>query len=485
MSNPVPESVPGRSTEPGHEPAVAPASSAESRREPEGLSRRPASLRLRLTLMATLTLMISLGAVGVALDAAYQRSAEVSLQQQMDTWAYSLMAAMEVDEDGRIRLGVAPADPVLLQPGSGVYALIQGPRDTWQSDSALGISLPDVPAEPAGQTAFDTPAGGPYFQRRFGLGWTLPDGAVEPITVAILSDKERLASALASFRTGLWQSLGAAALLLAMAQLLFSVISLRPLKQVALDVAAIEAGRADRLGGPYPRELEPLTRNVDHLLAAEQANRTRYRDALDSLAHSLKTPLAVLKANPDSDPARRAALEDMQLLIATRLERAAAGTRRALAVPQSIEPVVTRIVASLRKVHSHRLRTLETIIEPALEFYGEERDLMELVGNLLDNACKYGDGTVRFEASSMAAGTRPGLRMVVGNSGQFVELQGLVSRGLRGDERVAEGHGLGLNIVAEIAGAYGGKLSFGRSPLGGSEVSVIIPAGHLITGSEN
>lgn len=474
MRNPVPESNPEPAAEPV--PESIPASAAPRR--------RPASLRLRLTLLASLTLVISLGAVGMALDAAYQRSAVVSLQQQMDTWAYSLMAAMEVDPDGTIRLGVAPADPVLLQPGSGVYALIQGPRDAWQSASALGIDIPAVRAESAGQTAFETPAEGPYFQRRFGLDWTLSNNEVEPITVAILADRERLASALASFRTGLWQSLGAATLLLALAQLLFSAISLRPLEQVARDVADVEAGRADRLAGPYPRELEPLTRNVDHLLAAEQANRIRYRDALDSLAHSLKTPLAVLKANPDADPARLQALEDMQLLIATRLERAAAGTRRALAVPLPIQPVVERIAASLRKVHSQQLRKLECMVEPGLAFFGEERDLMELVGNLLDNACKYGDGQVRLEAHSLAGGARPGLKLVVGNNGQFVALEGLVRRGLRGDERIAEGHGLGLNIVAEIASAYGGRLTFGRSPLGGAEVALIIPAGHLTKGNE-
>jgi two-component system sensor histidine kinase PhoQ len=447
--------------------------------------RRPASLRLRLTLLASLTLVISLGAVGVALDAAYQRSAQVGLQQQMETWAYSLMAAMEVDPDGEIRLGVAPADPLLLQPDSGVYGVIQGLRDSWKSPSVLGVTLPEVPAEPAGMTRFQAPDDSPFFQITFGLDWQLPDDQVEPVTVAVLVDRERLAPALASFRTGLWQSLGAAALLLALAQLLFSAISLRPLKKVALDVANVEAGRTSRLAGPYPRELEPLTRNVDHLLASEQANQARYRDALDSLAHSLKTPLAVLKANPDSDPARRQALSDMELLIATRLERAAAGTRRALAAPLPVAPVVERLAASLRKVHSQDLRNLQCIMEPGLVFFGEERDLMELAGNLLDNACKYGAGQVRLEARAVGAGPRPGLELIVGNDGQPVSLEGLVQRGLRGDERAVEGHGLGLNIVAEIASAYGGRLSFGQSPLGGAEVSVIIPAGHLAIGDSN
>jgi two-component system sensor histidine kinase PhoQ len=110
-------------------------------------------------------------------------------------------------------------------------------------------------------------------------------------------------------------------------------------------------------------------------------------------------------------------------------------------------------------------------------FYGEARDLMELLGNLLDNACKYGAGEVHLEAYSIDAGldaARPGLGIVVGNDGTAADLAGLVQRGRRGDER-AEGHGLGLNIVSEVVNAYGGTLEFGRSPLGGTEVTITIP----------
>lgn len=438
-------------------------------------ARRPVSLRLRLVLLATITLIISLGLVGLALDAAYRRGAEASLSQQMDTWAYGVMAAMDVTDERNIVLSVQPADPLLLQPGSGVYALIDGQADRWRSASALGEELPEVPGMPAGETAFFPAGDGDFFRSAFGLSWQLADDRFEPLTVSVIVHRDRLAPALASFRAGLWQSLGAAALLLALAQIAFAAIGLRPLRRVAADVAAVEAGEQERLAGPYPAELEPLTRNVDRLLATEQANQARYRNALDSLAHGLKTPLAVLKAGQVASDAERQALEDMERLIATRLERAAAGTRRALATPVEVAPLAGRIVASLRKVHSQDLRSIECIIEPGLRFFGESRDLMELLGNLLDNACKYGDGQVRLEASAIgAADGRPGLRLSVGNDGAFAALEGLVQRGMRGDER-AEGHGLGLNIVSEVANAYGGRIDFGRSALGGAEVTVTIP----------
>lgn len=444
-------------------------------------SRRPASLRLRLILLSTVTLVVSLGLVGMALDNAYRQGAETTLRQQMDSWAYGVMAAMEVGPDRQILLTVQPADPLLLQPGSGVYALIEGNADRWRSASALGVDLPEPPRLPAGETAMATAEDAPPFYRRaFGIDWQLEDGGVEPLTVTALVHRDYLAPALEAFREGLWRSLGAAAVLLVLAQAVFAAISLRPLRQVAADVAAVESGAAERLQGPYPAELEPLTRNVDRLLATEQANQARYRSALDSLAHSLKTPLAVLKASPaagDASAAERQAMDDMERLIATRLERAAAGTRRALAAPVDVAPVAERIAASLRKVHSHKLRSLKCTIEPGVQFFGETRDLMEVLGNLLDNACKYGDGTVRLSATSLAAatrGARPGLQITVGNDGAPAALDALVHRGLRGDEQ-AEGHGLGLSIVSELVSAYGGRLDFGRSSLGGSEVVVTVP----------
>lgn len=454
----------------------------------EAAPRRPASLRLRFVLLATGTLVVSLGLVGLALDRAHLRSAQAGLEQQMDSWAYGVMAAMEVGLDRTVRLSVRPADPLLLQPGSGVYAVIETPVDRWESPSTLGILLPELPGQAAGEAAYALPTEAfPYYRTAYGLDWQLESGALEPVTVTVLAEADRLDPVVASFRGGLWRSLGAAAVLLVIAQLVFTAIALRPLRRVATDVARVEAGDAPRLAGPYPAELEPLTRNVDRLLETEQANQARYRNALDSLAHSLKTPLAVLKAGQGEDAAgaRARALEDMEQLIATRLERAAAGTRRTLAAPVDVAPVVERIAASLRKVHSQDLRTLECIIEPGLKFFGEERDLMELLGNLLDNACKYGAGAVRLEATSLPAGedapgrARPGLRLAVGNDarGEAVDpeaLSGLVQRGLRGDER-AEGHGLGLTIVSEVARAYGGRLDFGRSELGGAEVSVVIP----------
>jgi two-component system sensor histidine kinase PhoQ len=446
--------------------------------------RRPASLRLRAALFAVATLAIALGLVGLALDSSYRRSAESDLRQRMETWVYLALAATEVGADGRLQVDGDLGDPLLGQPASGVYLHVHSQQDHWDSPSALGLQLPELaPVAPATAT-FATPSqGSPFYTLQFGVAWELDEGDLLPFTVSVLVDPQRLEPGIAAFRAGLARSLGAAGLILAIAQWLFFSLSLRPLRLVANDVARIESGAADRLDGPYPRELEPLTDTLDRLLQTEKANQARYRSALDSLAHSLKTPLAVLRAGlHESSPADRdtlrGAVDDMRRLVATRLERAAASTRRTLGAPVSVQAVAERLLASLRKVHSQVLRQVEVSIEPGLVFYGEERDLLEMLGNLLDNACKYGAGKVQVSAGVLEPQrARPGLWLEVANDGAAVpatELERLLQRGVRGDERV-EGHGLGLSIVSEVVSAYGGTLQFGGGALGGVAVRIELP----------
>jgi two-component system sensor histidine kinase PhoQ len=245
-------------------------------------------------------------------------------------------------------------------------------------------------------------------------------------------------------------------------------------------VGEIESGRSERLGTDYPSELEPLTRNVNRLLETEQANQQRYRNALDSLAHSLKTPLAVIRAGVrvESEESRSAidkAAEDMDHLISTRLQRAAASTRRTMARPIEVEPQMERVLSSLKKVYSQKMISVDVNIDPDLKFFGEKRDLLEVMGNLFDNAFKYGEKRVRVSAGVLGRdATRPGLWMSVEDDGPGIDRQRwaeLVERGVRGDERV-EGYGLGLAIVLELVSAYGGEISISKSELGGASVKV-------------
>jgi two-component system sensor histidine kinase PhoQ len=316
------------------------------------------------------------------------------------------------------------------------------------------------------------------------VGWQLADESIEPFTVLVLVDESEINQQTSAFRLGLWRALGAAGVILALAQLIIFFFGFRPLRQVAGDVASVESGQAPMLEGNYPRELEPLARNVNRLLETEKSNQERIRNALDSLAHSLKTPLAVIQAGlplhgGKSEASMQNAVDEIRHLIGTRLERAGASTRRTMAEPIEVGPQLQRIIDSLQKVYSHKMIEVTRTIEPGVVFHGEKRDLLELMGNLLDNAFKYGENRVRVTGDPIDPDAlRPGLWLSIEDDGpgiQESQWPQLIQRGMRGDERV-EGHGLGLAIVTELVHAYGGTLEIGHSELGGARIFVRIPA---------
>jgi len=444
---------------------------------------KPFSLRLRLLILVVVLLVVSLGLVGFALDAAFHRSNEAGLQARMESLVYLVLAATDVAADGSMQVNDDPGDPRLGQPGSSIYAVVQQDGQRWASPSSLGTDLPVLETVEPGGSMFTTPVEDRrFYTLQYGVSWELADGSLRPLTVSIIVRPREIRQAKNAFRLGLWRSLGATALVLLGAQLIILMLGLRPLRRITQDISAIESGELERLEGRYASELEPLKRNLNHLLDTEKANQTRYRNALDSLAHSLKTPLSVIRSSlPADTPAKtdvvQEAVSDMQRLIATRLQRAAISTRRSIAQAVDVQGQVKRLVQSLERVYSQELINIETIMEPSLAFHGEQRDLLELVGNLLDNGCKYGSGKVRLTARAIeTANPRAGLELQVEDNGPGIARQQrgqLLQRGVRGDERV-DGHGLGLAIVLEIVGAYNGEISIGSSELGGALVRVLL-----------
>lgn len=440
-------------------------------------------MRLRLLILVVLLLVISLSLVGFALDAAFHRSNEASLQARMESLVYLVLAATEVSDDGAVQVDDDPGDPRLGQPGSSIYAVVEQQGQRWASPSSLGTELPTLKTVEPGASVFRTPTEERRFYiLQYGVSWELADGSMLPVTVSIIVRPREIRQAKNAFRLGLWRSLGATALVLALAQLFILALGLRPLRRITQDISAIETGELERLEGHYATELEPLKRNLNRLLDTEKANQTRYRNALDSLAHSLKTPLSVIRSSLPADTADKAevvqdAVSDMQRLIATRLQRAAITTRRSIAQAVDVRGQVERLVQSLQRVYSQEMISIELMIDPGLAFYGEQRDLLELAGNLLDNACKYGGGKVRLSARTLDAGNpRGGMVLLVEDNGPGIEEQArekLLQRGVRGDERV-DGHGLGLAIVLEIVSAYNGEISIGASELGGTCVNITL-----------
>ena len=437
-----------------------------------------------MSFIATIVLVLALGLVGLALASANQRSSVSALQARMESYVYLVLAAAELDDAGALHFSDNLGDPRLSQPGSGIYIHVHGATDHWSSPSSLGIRLPELSTVPAAQSRFTEPGTKlGFFTYQYGVSWQKSDGAVVPFTVSVLVDPGEIDRLTSAFRLGLWHALGAAGAILMLAQFMLIYLGFRPLQKVAGDIVRVESGLALRLEGHYPREIEPLARNVNKLLETEKANQQRYRNALDSLAHSLKTPLAILRASldtagPSAQNSMRKAVDEMNQLVATRLQRAALSARRTMSLPVAVEPQVQRILASLQKVYAHKMISVEVDIPAGLQFFGEQRDLLELMGNVLDNAFKYGRSKVRVSAAALdTSASRGGLWLRAEDDGAGIDPAQwpvLLKRGVRGDEH-EEGYGLGLAIVLELVTAYGGKIEISRGDWGGTVIYLEVP----------
>jgi two-component system sensor histidine kinase PhoQ len=441
-----------------------------------------------MAIIASVVLALALGLVGFALSAANHRSAVSALRARMESYVYLVLAATDVDEIGGLHVSKDIGDPLLNQPGSGIYVHVHGPNGHWSSPSSLGLRLPELQTMPAAQSSFSEPSETlNFYSYRYGVAWQVDDQPAVPLTISVLVDPSEIKRQTNAFRLGLRRALITAGLILLLAQLMVIYLGFRSLQTVARDVARVESGQSPRLQGHYPRELEPLARNVNQLLETEKANQQRYRNALDSLAHSLKTPLAILQTSlevdsPASRLAMRKAVDEMNQLVVTRLQRAAVSARRTMAQPVALRAEAERVLAGLQKVYSRKMIAAEVMIPADLVFYGEQRDLLEMMGNLLDNAFKYGHGKVRLSAGPLDPdAVRSGVWLRVEDDGPGIDTKDwptLLRRGMRGDERSSQragGYGLGLAIVLELATAYGGKIDIGHSLWGGAKIDVEIP----------
>lgn len=439
------------------------------------------SLSTRVALSAGIVLAIFIALSAFALERAFRDSARSVREERLLAQIYMLIAAAEVDGSGALTLAGGTPEPRLDLPGSGLYARIQDRdgREVWRSRSALSVSPPGVARLRPGEQRFATVQGSggeAYFAQSFGVNWATNEGSF-PFTFTVLEDLAPFEEQIAAYRHTLFSWLGAMALLLLLAQWLTLRWGLRPLRKVADELQRLERGDQERIRGDYPSELERLTGNLNRLIAHERARQKRYRDAMADLAHSLKTPLALMRGalrEPRTGPDEmNEQIERMDRLVAYHLQRASASGRSALAAPLPVRPVAERLVAALRKVAADRQVQVELDIGAQACFRGDEGDLTEVLGNLLDNAFKWGAGRVRVTAQVQDAG----LQLAVEDDGPGIPeraAQQVLQRGVRADQSVP-GHGIGLAVVRDIVEAYGGSVRIGRSALGGAAITLELP----------
>jgi two-component system sensor histidine kinase PhoQ len=442
---------------------------------------RPRSLQTRQLLAASLGLIAFLALAGYALDRAFLSTAENVLSDRLRDYALDFARETEFSRGGDL---VPPfddklPDPRLKRPGSGLYAQIVLPFVLWESDSAQGPELPEVRMLGAGEQTFEGPltlvrSNGEISQAyRYGYGMVWPGDDMSdevPYTIYVLEDTARLQNQLAVFRRALWGYLGGAASILLLLQMVILRWSLHPLRRVIEELKRVQRGIATRMSERHPRELEPLTESINAFIESERENLERQRNILADLAHSLKTPLAVLRTRLDSGtdgPELRAELGEqlkrMNDLVGYQLSRAASGGHKLFAAPLPVEENAEEIVRGLEKVYASKGVLCEFEIDPEARFYGEKGDLQELLGNLLENAFKWARSRVLLtaRAGAPAPNRRPGLVLTVEDDGPGIPVDRIalvLQRGVRGDERV-QGHGIGLAIVQDIVRSYRGELN--------------------------
>ncbi len=438
------------------------------------------SLRTRLLVAAALILTAFGGLTGLVLDRAFQSGLSQAQQDKMQTLVYSLLGAASPDAFGDLTIAIdAVPDPRLRQPLSGLEAGLFDEDDTivWSSADLLRLTPPETPQ--VGEWRFERLLTPNAFALSFGLRWI--DSADDPrrYTIVVLEDANAYDRQLAAFRRTLWLWLGMTLVGLSLMLILLLRWGLRPLRLLGHELQRIESGQQPQIQGHYPVELQPLARDLNTMIGAERNQQTRYRNALGDLAHTLKTPLAVLRglgAEAGLDDGHRRQLQEqvdrMQHIVDHQLRRAAAAGTRTLTEPVALHGLAEKLLSAISKVYVEKSLHCENGIPEVLRVRADQGDLYDLLGNLLDNAAKYGKGRVLISAIS---GTRQSLIIVEDDGDGFPpHAEQLLQRGARADTRVP-GQGLGLTAVAEIVQAYGGRLLLDRSPLGGAKVIVALP----------
>lgn len=442
------------------------------------------SLKARLLLAATLILFAFVALTGVALQRGFLERAQQAEKDKLQGLVYALLGATDADRKGKLVVNEGELrDSRLVQPDSGLYVLIFNAKGdiVWQSRSVLDPVAPGaLPA--VGSWRFSrsyNDAGKELFVHSFTVRWASQGDPLRSYTFLAAESTDEFLSQMKIFRRELWLWLLVPAGLLLLLQTVVLQWGLLPLRRLVSELRGIEAGSRADIAGEYPNELRSLTQALNAMLRSERNQQTRYRHALDDLAHSLKTPLAVLSGETERDglsAVQRDRLQEqlgrMRQIVDYQLKKAAAAGSRSFTAPVAVRPVVDKLTAALAKVYRDKSVRYEVEIGDDIRLRMDSGDLMEMLGNLIDNASKWCRSQVRVTA--WPEGSDLLIQIDDDGPGFPGEAEALLQRGARADTRV-EGQGIGLAVVAEIVSACDGRIRLAKSALGGGRVSVQLP----------
>lgn len=469
------------------------------------------SLRARLLLALVGLLVLGVAAALVSMDLRFREVGREARRDYLQALNLALLGVVDEDASGVLRPATPLVEPRLGTPRSGLYLIILSRAGVplWQSASLVGANVRlQADAGPGERKLLELPQqdGSSLLAYAQGISWQGADGRARDYVFVAAEDQATYFAQLQRLRG---QFLAGGALMLGLAAVVIAVVVgflLQPLRRMERQIAEVEVGERTTLAGDWPSELRGVAQNLNALLQAERDRAERYRTTLGNLAHSLKTPLSVLRtllvgraaagaatvdAKPDGAEATNARaqmaqqVDRMEDIVQHQLRRATTGSLAPGVAWTPVLPVLEDVAGALRKVYFDRglSLTLHGVAgkqpEAALACPLDRGDLLELVGNLADNACKFARSRVEISLTpwNEAGWRRPGVELCVDDDGPGVPLgnrERILERGVRLDERVP-GQGIGLSMVADIVLAHAGTVVVETSPLGGARFLVRLP----------
>src|ERR1700733_5202816 len=455
---------------------------------------RANSLAVRLFLWATAWTVVILIITGIALSTLYRHAVERAFDRRLDVYLRTLVADVASPEEGSDKFPQSIGEPLFELPLSGWYwqvtrvdtktPEVHSSRSLWDSN------LPRLLEDKSGAAAEYRQgyAHGPEDQDLRIVERNIDLGTDGRYLISVAGDASEIDDETNSFDGAIAITFAALTMALLLTTALQVRFGLAPLARISESLAAIRSGRSERLEGEFPVEIAPLARETNALIDANREIVERARTHVGNLAHAIKTPLSVIvneAATHSSDLFAAKVLEQADVMrdqVAHHLERARIAARLTIVgTITEVGPVVDALRRTMEKIHRDRGVAIEVASGSKAKFRGERQDLEEMVGNLVDNACKWAASRVFIEVlidEPTEPGATPMLRIIVDDDGRGLsemERAKVSRRGQRLDES-KPGSGLGLSIVVDLAALYGGSLPLGAAPTGGLRAELLLPA---------